>query len=399
MTQSEETATGGGTVPAAEIAPLFDPLTIGSLTVPNRFVMSPMTRSFSPGGVPGPDVAAYYRRRAEGDVGLIITEGVGVPHEAALGDSGVDGNAIPVMDGDAALLAWKKVVDDVHAAGGRIAPQLWHQGVMREPGTGPYPYAPSVRPSGIWGPLDRMASVPCDFIARVAAPTSPATDSEIADIIAAFGIAAANARSIGFDAIAIHAAHGYLIDTFLWDETNLRDDCWGGDLDRRSAFAAALVREVRAAAGDQMPIIFRFSQWKQQDFKGRIAHTPRQLEALLGPIADAGADVFDASQRFFDRAEFDGSPMNLAGWARKVTGKMSMTVGGVGQSGGMYDAQNGGQSDASNNLPRVAARLVNDEFDLVAVGRALLGDPQWVRRARAGLPFLPYQDSMRETLF
>jgi 2,4-dienoyl-CoA reductase-like NADH-dependent reductase (Old Yellow Enzyme family) len=398
MSMMRDVTADAGNRPAAEIAPLFKPLSLRSLTVSNRFVMSPMTRSFSPGGIPGADVAAYYRRRAEGDVGLIITEGVGVPHGAALGDSGVDGASIPVMEGPEALAGWKHVVDEVHAAGGRIAPQLWHQGAMRAPGTGPFPHAASIRPSGLWGPLDRLGSVPPDFIARVAEPTAPASDEEIADVIAAFARGAANARAIGFDAIAIHAAHGYLIDTFLWTETNRREDRWGGDMVRRSAFAAALVREVRTAVGEELPIIFRFSQWKQQDFKARIAHTPQELEVVLGPIADAGVDVFDASQRYFDRAEFEGSTMNLAGWARKVTGKRSMAVGGVGLGGGTYDAQRDGRSGASNNLTRVAARFANAEFDLIAVGRALLGDAGWVQRARAGHSFLVYDDKMRETL-
>src|ERR1700744_3947916 len=100
--------------------PLFAPLKVGDLTLKNRIVMAPMTRQFSPGGVPTEDVAAYYRRRAEGGAGLIITEGTGVEDPEAL-----DGPAIPVMYGDAALAGWKRVVDGVHEAGGRIFPQLW----------------------------------------------------------------------------------------------------------------------------------------------------------------------------------------------------------------------------------------------------------------------------------
>src|SRR5581483_4453846 len=109
------------------VAPLFQPLTVRKLTLRNRIVMSAMTRSFSPGGVPGEDVAAYYARRAENDVGLILTEGVGVDDAAAL-----DNPRIPVMHGAAALAGWKRVTERVHAAGGLIFPQLWHQGVLRD---------------------------------------------------------------------------------------------------------------------------------------------------------------------------------------------------------------------------------------------------------------------------
>ena len=101
---------------------LFQPFQIKSLKLPNRIVMAPMTRSFSPGGIPPPDVAGYYRRRAEGDVGLIITEGTVVERPAARNDP-----KVPVFHGEA-LPEWKKVVDEVHAAGGLIAPQIWHVG-------------------------------------------------------------------------------------------------------------------------------------------------------------------------------------------------------------------------------------------------------------------------------
>jgi len=304
-----------------------------------------------------------------------------------------------LLHGDAAIAGWRKVVDAVHRAGGLIAPQLWHQGVMRADFSGPFPHAPSTRPSGVWGPEGRLVSLTPAFLGRVMPETKPASDGEISDIITAFGKSAATARDIGFDAIAIHGAHGYLIDTFLWQETNFREDRWGGDLAERTAFAVALVREIRNRVGDALPIIFRFSQWKQQDFRARLAQTPAELESILGPIADAGVDIFDASQRYFDRAEFEGSDINLAGWARKLTGRHAMAVGGIGLRSGMYDSNKAGLSSASNNLPRVVERFGAGEFDLVAVGRALLGDPGWVERLRCGAPLLPYEQTMIDSLY
>ena len=131
------------------VAPLFQRIQVRGLALANRVVMAPMTREFSPDGVPGDDVVAYYRRRAEAETGLIITEGVGIDHPAALGEAGLGEADIPHLYGDQALAGWGRVVDAVHAAGGKIIPQLWHQGVMREQGTGPHPEAPSVRPSGL----------------------------------------------------------------------------------------------------------------------------------------------------------------------------------------------------------------------------------------------------------
>src|ERR1017187_10337777 len=122
---------------------LFTPFALGQLTLANRIVMAPMTRSFSPGGVPGPDVAAYYRRRAEGGVGLIITEGTYMPYAAA----GFDPR-VPRLYGDEALAGGRRVVNEGHDAGGKIFPQLWHVGMVygpprESPAEGVRPVGPS----------------------------------------------------------------------------------------------------------------------------------------------------------------------------------------------------------------------------------------------------------------
>src|SRR5262249_53520760 len=118
--------------PSMSRNPLFEPFAVKSLKLPNRIVMAPMTRSKSPSGIPGADVAAYYRRRAEGGVGLIVTEGTIVDRPGACASTD-----IPNFHAPESLAGWRKVVDAVHAAGGKIAPQLWHQGMVRKPGTGP----------------------------------------------------------------------------------------------------------------------------------------------------------------------------------------------------------------------------------------------------------------------
>jgi 2,4-dienoyl-CoA reductase-like NADH-dependent reductase (Old Yellow Enzyme family) len=381
------------------VAPLFQPLQVRGLKLPNRIVMAPMTRSFSPGGVPTQMVADYYRRRAEAETGLLITEGVGVDHPAALGEAGLGENDLPHLYGVEALRGWKRVVDEVHGAGGRIIPQLWHQGAMRAVGTGPHPDVPSCRPSGLWGPTGKIISIPADYAARLAVPTSPMTETEIGEVIDAYARSARHARDLGFDGIALHGAHGYLLDNFLWEETNQRTDHWGGDRKRRSRFAAEVVRRIRAEIGEDLPIIFRFSQWKQQDFKARLATTPDELGEILGPIADAGVDVFDASVRYFHRAEFPGSTLNLAGWAKKVTGKLSMAVGGIGLDRGMYDSNRDGGAAAVDNITALMGRFNAAEFDLVEVGRCLLNDPLWTRKLRLGEAQQPLDAARQKILF
>lgn len=381
------------------IAPLFEPLSVRQLRLANRIVMAPMTRNFSPNGIPTQAVADYYRRRAEADTGLVITEGVGIDHPAALGDGGLNEVDVPHMYGEAALAGWQQVVAAVHAVGGRIMPQLWHQGVMREAGSGPRAEAPSCRPSGLWGPTGRTTSIAPEYAARLAVPTAPMTESDISDVIAAYGRSAGFARGLGFDGVAIHGAHGYLIDTFLWEQTNQRTDSWGGDRRRRSRFAVEVVRAIRAAVGEDLPIVFRFSQWKQQDFRARLANTPQELEEILGPIADAGVDIFDASVRYFQRAEFEGSPLNLSGWAKKLTGKLAIAVGGVGLDKGMYDSNRDGKAAAADNIRLLMQRFNAGEFDLVEVGRALLNDPLWTRKLRLGEPQLPFDAARQKILY
>ena len=193
------------------------------------------------------------------------------------------------------------------------------------------------------------------------------TDEDIVDVIAGFARSAANARAAGFDGIAVHGAHGYLPDAFFWHETNLRDDRWGGTaLRERARFGAELVKAIRAEAGD-MPIMFRYSQWKQQDYEGHLARTPAELEGLLGALADAGVDIFDASTRYYHHAAFEGSPLTLAGWTRKLTGRTTMAVGGIGLLNELKNSF-AGEVGTVNNVPDVEQRMEAGEFDLVGVG-------------------------------
>lgn len=353
---------------------LFSPLEVGSLQVPNRIVMSPMTRQYSPGGVPGADVAAYYTRRAVGGTGLIVTEGVAIDHPSA-----VDSTAVPRLHGDAALGGWRKVVDDVHAAGGKIVPQLWHVGPLWGAMAEVDPAVVPMRPSGLWGTPGKTV-YPQSYIDASATPTAAMTEADIDEVIAAYVRSARNAVAVGFDGIAIHAGHGYLLDAFLWADTNRRDDEWGGDLERRTRFPVAVVRAIREEIGDDLPIFYRFSQHKQQDYLARIADTPDELGVVLRALADAGVDVFDASARRFDAPAFDGSPLTLAGWAKKLTGKRSMAVGSVGLNKSLRDE---GPAESAS-IDRVHELLESGEIDLIAVGRLHLADPSLAETLKNG---------------
>ncbi len=344
---------------------LFQPFALKSLRLKNRIVMAPMTRSFSPGGVPTPAVATYYRRRAEGDVGLILTEGTVIDRPASSNDP-----SVPRIHGADALAGWRDVVDAVHGAGGKIAPQIWHMGIIAPHASGWRAPTPMEGPSGLRLPGE---------VGGVAM-----SEADIEATIAAFASAAADARKAGFDAVELHGAHGYLIDQFFWPGTNTRTDQWGGaTIAERSRFAVAVVRAVRQAVGEDTVIILRLSQWKQQDYAARLAATPAEMEAWLGPLAEAGVDVFHCSQRRFWEAEFEGSDLNFAGWAKKLTGKTTITVGSVGLSGEFLAAFKG-ESSSPAELDDLLRRHARGDFDLVAVGRALISDADWVRKVREG---------------
>ncbi|MEG9862607.1 MAG: NADH:flavin oxidoreductase [Parvularculales bacterium] len=341
---------------------LFSPFILNGLEIPNRIAMAPMTRSHSPGGVPGQDVAAYYKRRVAGGCGLIITEGTTVDHEVASNDP-----KVPQFHGRDALEGWRGVVEGVHEAGGLIMPQLWHVGIMRRQEQAVNPEYQSAAPSGLFKPGKRVAD--------------PMSDAEISKVIDAFARGAAEARKLGFDGVEIHGAHGYLIDQFFWEGTNERDDVYGGDAVGRTRFAAGIVSAIRREVGDDYPLILRFSQWKQQDFAAKLAPSPESLEAFLAPLSAAGVDMFHCSTRRFWEPEFDGSSLNLAGWTKKLSGKPTMTVGSVGLDN-EFVAGYRGEGAQATGLDTLLERFEQGEFDMVAVGRAILVDAEWPNKIR-----------------
>lgn len=353
--------------------PLFTPFSAGALALANRIVMAPMTRCFAPEGVPGDDVVDYYRRRAEGGVGLIVTEGAWIPHSGASNDE-----RAPRFYGEDAMAGWRKVVAAVHQAGGRIVPQLWHVGLSEKPDM-EHLYGVQQKPS-----FEGRTS-PSGIIPIGHQVTEGISDAEVGRVIDAYASAAANAHAAGFDGIEIHGAHGYLPDHFFWHETNRRADSWGGPtLRERARFAAELVKACRAATAPDFPILFRFSQWKLHHYEAVLAETPEMLAPMLEVLTDAGVDIFHASQRRFWEPAFAGSPLNLAGWTKTLTGKPVITVGSVGLTLDMVSTVNVEAVAEPARLDAVAEMVARGEVDLVAIGRALIADAEMPNKLRTG---------------
>jgi 2,4-dienoyl-CoA reductase-like NADH-dependent reductase (Old Yellow Enzyme family) len=352
---------------------LFTPFSFKGITLPNRIVMAPMTRSMSPGGVPGPDVAAYYRRRAEGGVGLIVTEGTYPPDPTA----GFDPK-VPRLHGEAALNGWRHVVEEVHAASGHIFSQIWHLGMQVSSGPPPAEGQHPVGPAGEYA----MSQAEIDFA------------------IQAYGQAAASAREVGFDGVELHAAHGYLVDQFFWEKTNQRADGYGGSLGNRTRFAVEVLREIRRRVGAEYPVALRFSQWKIDDYDAKIVTTPAELEQFLKPLVDAGVDIFHCSTRRFWEPEFEGSNLNLAGWTKTLTGKPTITVGSITLGADVMTSFGSPGAIKVTGIDDMLDRLERGEFDLVAVGRALIANPNWAAQIKAGriADLQPFDRSVLGTL-
>ena len=354
---------------------LFQPFACKSLQVKNRFAMAPMTRYLSPGGVLPAEAAEYYRKRAAGGIGLVISEGAGLDQPAS---RSVD--TVPLFCGEKSLANWDMVRREVQDAGAAMVPQLWHIGGAPDYNFPDAEHAPLISPSGLIGPNIQGGR--------------EMSQADIDETIAAYVRAAAEAARLGFDAIELHGAHGYLLDQFFWDATNRREDHYGGpDISDRTRFAVELVGEIRRAVGPDLAIILRISQWKTAMYGAQVVADPRELERWLTPLASAGVDIFHCSERRFWEPAFDGSDLNLAGWSKKVSGKPVISVGSVGLDRDlMADFESGCSMPSLKSLEELAHRFDRGEFDIIAVGRSLLADPDWLEKVRTErwVELLPY---------
>lgn len=309
---------------------LFDSIEVAGLRLKNRLALAPMTRSRASGGVPTEEIAEYYRKRSAGGIALIITEGVLVNHPEARADYG----EVPYLRADT-VEGWRRVVDAIHGEGSVVFPQIWHCG-------------PLVRP-GVAG-----RSVMDESGVEV---VRLATTQDKADLFAAYSHAAEMAPLCGFDGVELHGAHGYLLDSFMR----------AGDM----GFATELIRETRLKIGPDMPLCLRFSNWRVDDMSDTYFDSPAELGRLLEQVIEAGVDILHPSTRRFWEHPFADEPLTLAGWTRKLSGLPTIIVGNIGLKTGEL-AGSGPESLAS-----LEALLNQDEFDLAAVGRPLITEPEW----------------------
>ena len=358
---------------ASDIGVLFQPVTIAGLTLRNRIVMAPMTRRKAPDDrVPHEAIARYYARRARHGVGLILTEGTHIEPEHA-----PDSENVPGIWNDAHGAGWKTVTDAVHSEGGTIGCQLWHTGRLAID-----PIAPSAIPA-----TDRDGNP----------RTTPKemTISDIEALVKSFAHAASCAKRAGFDCVEIHGAHGYILHTFMDPDANQRTDEFGGSFDNRMRAPIEVTKAVREAVGDSYPVWYRFSQFRVDDRTTLPYPDPDHLARFTGALKDAGVDVLHASTRDMTEPAFDNDDTTLAGWTRTLSGLPTVAVGGA-----TLGAWSGNEM-AKPQDPTPLARLVGaGEADLIAVGRALIANPDWCEKVGAGEweSLRPYDGSLLESL-
>ncbi|MFA5938362.1 MAG: alkene reductase [Sinimarinibacterium sp.] len=328
---------------------LHTPVKLGALALRNRIVMSPMTRTRAESGhVPGPLMVEHYVQRAS--AGLIITECTMVSPQASAFISE------PGIYDEAQVVAWRRVTDAVHAAGGLIAMQLWH------PGRAAHPFSNdgvdsvssterAIRDDGILTPKGKVPQ---------AIPRRLALD-EIPGIVAQFRAGAENALRAGFDAVQLHGAHGYLLDQFLRDSVNDRDDAYGGSIENR---ARLLFEAVDAAidvfgaerVGLRISPLVAYNDISDSDPSGLVAYVAGQFERRRGAFFELRHNQHD-----------DAAEEHLARVARGILSVPLLRNGG-------YD-RDGGEAD-----------LAAGKADAIVYGKPFIANPDLVERYRRSAP-------------
>jgi 2,4-dienoyl-CoA reductase-like NADH-dependent reductase (Old Yellow Enzyme family) len=343
---------------------LFDSYRLKSLNLKNRFVLLAMSRYHSTGGIPNEDLLAFHTRRAAAGVSLQLAGATAIDRPGANNHPDLAHFRPDTYE------AWREIVDATHREGGLLGVQIWHAGALF-----------NVRDDWTPGPIESPSGLERPGLEKGVAMT----EDMIHATIDAFGEAARMARELGFDTVEIHAAHGFLIDQFFWDETNHRTDHWGGPtIAERSRFGVEVAKAVRKAVGDDYPVLMKISQWKEQDYDAKLARTPEEMAEWLNPFVEAGVDMFDCSQRRFWETEFEGSDLNFAGGVKKVTGIPTISLGSVGLNTEVMEFITGETAAEPAPLDEMLRRYDRGDFDLVGIGRALLGDPEWVRKLEQG---------------
>ena len=328
---------------------MFQPIKIGPMEVPNRFVVSPMGNNFAnTDGTMSERSLAYYRERARGGFGLITFEATVVSPVAK------GGARKPCLFNDSTIESFKKVVDACHAEGSKISVQLQHAG-------------PDGNAKVAGFPIKAASAIP-----SVCGKDTPQemTREEIYQLIEYYGDAALRAKKAGIDAVEVHCAHGYLVSTFLSPRTNKRVDEFGGCFENRMRIVELIVENIRKKVGYSIAIICRINGSDEVD-GGLDVHDAAVIAAYL---EDCGVDAIHVSRAVHIRDQYMWAPTVMhsglnADQATEVKRAVSIPVITVGRY----------------TEPHFAELMVREgRADLVAFGRQSIADPHTPNKAAAG---------------
>jgi NADPH2 dehydrogenase/N-ethylmaleimide reductase len=338
---------------------LFSPLDLGGLQLPNRIVMAPLTRSRATiERVPTPMMAEHYAQRAA--AGLIIAEATNVVPQSIAWD------CAPGIFTPAQIEAWKSVVRAVHDAGGRIALQLWHGGrVACDRSAEP---KPALSPSGVNENMEAITvwgiGPEGKFIKLQATPSREMTLQEIRETVKAFGAAARACRQVGFDAIELHGANGYLPHQFLSPFLNRRTDEYGGTPEKRARFALEVVQAMMEHYPPSL-VGMRISPYS--DYNGAADPDPEPAYRFLAKTLNAdGLGFMEMADTSFWYGRFERS--------RMVDLVKPVFDGRLIANGGIEPAQ-------------ANALIAQGAVDAVSFGRLWMANPDLPERIRRGGPY------------
>ncbi|MEO3803038.1 NADH:flavin oxidoreductase [Nonomuraea sp. B1E8] len=352
--------------------PALRPETIGELSLANRLAVSPMTRvSAASDGTPTEEMADYYAAFARGGFALVVTEGTYTDTRYSQGYLNQPGM---VSDGHEA--GWREIADRVRAAGAAFVLQLMHAGALSQ---GNRYRDDTMAPSAVPPRGEKMP----EYGGHGPWSTPrPMRQDDIDLAVRGFVDSAVRAERAGFDGVEVHGANGYLIDQFLTDYTNTRDDRYGGGVSRRVRLAAEIVSAIRAEVGPRFCVGIRLSQGKVNDHTHRWAGGARDAEIIFAALAEAGASylhIASEGRDWVETATLDGG-MTITGLARKVTGLPVLA------NGGMHDAD------------QAATVLADGHADVLALGRGALANPDFPRRLARGLPMADFDHRMLQPM-
>lgn len=342
---------------------LFNPVSLGNITVKNRVGVAPMTRiSATEEGYITNEMVSYYTSFAEGGFGLIITEGTYIDDQYSQAYYSQPGIAFEDQ-----AHAWKQVADSIHTAGANIFMQLQHSGALSQ---GNRFMSGTLAPSALQPKGEQLPF----YLGSGPFPTpKEITKVEIAGIIKSFSDAAVRAKSADFDGVEIHGANGYLLDEFLTDVTNQRSDEYGGSAENRVRLLVEIAQAIREAAGEEFTVGIRISQAKPNDYAYKWTGKEQDAAIIFEHLGKAGYDYIHITEYEAWKPAFDSSEISLVSLAKQYS-RLPIIA-------------NGHLED-----PEKAAKMIeNGDADIVTIGKGALANHDWVHKVQNGQQLLSFE--------